>query len=125
MVWMNQPSLQQKVSAAIYVLSMRPNLPGVQTTNTLMWPYRQRLAEGVVDRAPAWAALLPPYGDDDVRRQAAKLLTSVCTALLEDVHQPRLSQIWTDQAAYLSFALDVEPPGETCRSQAAAAHHQD
>ncbi len=71
MVWMNQPTLQQKVGAAIYVLSMRPELPGVQTTNTLMWPYRQRLAEGVPDRAPAWAARLPPYEEEDVRRQAA------------------------------------------------------
>ncbi len=103
---LQQPTLAQKVSAAIYVMSMWPELPGVATINTLMWPYMvppltpvSMLDEG----APAGPWGLEP---GDVRRQAAKTLASVCIALLEGVPETLTERIWTEQAAYLSSALE-------------------
>lgn len=99
-----EPTLQDKVGCALFVMAAEsPDAIGVWTKNRLMWPYQT-------------------YTDDDVRRQAAKLMASVCTALLEAVPQPRRQQIWTDQAAYLSFALDGEPQGESCWSEEARLH---
>lgn len=101
---MQQPTLAQKVSAAIYVLSMRPELPGVKTINTLMWPYMVPPLTPVSmleEDAPAGPWILEP---DDVRRQAAKVLASVHTALLEAVHPERSAQIWIEQVEYLSLA---------------------
>ena len=103
---MQQPTLEQKVSAAIYVLSMRPELPGVRTVNTLMWPYSVPPLVSVSileEEALAGPWILEP---DDVRRHAASLLASVCTALLEGVPLSRSDQIWTEQAECLSSALE-------------------
>ena len=108
-----QPTLVQKVTAAIYVLSMWPELPGVRTINTLMWPYQtppltpRQLVQGESPQGP-W---IPE--PDDVRRQAAKVLASVCIALLEDVPPQRSDRIWTEQAEYLSSALESQPPSDT------------
>jgi hypothetical protein len=105
-----QPTLAQKAGAAIYVMSMWPELPGVGTINTLMWPYQappmHTMPESPNVRGP-W--IREP---DDVRRQAAKVLASVCTELLAGVPQPRIEQIWTEQAEYLSSAVDAELPDE-------------
>lgn len=106
MIEMKQPTLSQKVSAAFYVLSMRPELPGVKTVNTLMWPYRvppllpHELQENESADGP-W--VLEP---GDVRRHAANLLASVHTALLEGGLPLRIEKLWTEQAEYLSSELE-------------------
>lgn len=109
---MTQPTLADKVGAAIYVMSMWPELPGVRTINTLMWPYQ--VPPLLPREEPAASAAQGPWIAEpaDVRRQAAKVLASACTALLEGVPQPRIEQIWTAQAGYLSSALEPQPRGD-------------
>lgn len=105
---MKQPSLAQKVGAAVYVMSMWPELPGVATVNTLMWPYMTPPMESQTALPAAGALWIAE--PDDVRRQAAKVLASVCIALLEAAPQPLTERIWTEQAEYLTSAFDVQPP---------------
>lgn len=107
---MKQPTLAEKVGAAIYVLSMRPDLPGIRTINTLMWPYQAPPTRSTPINGNLTGPWIPE--PEDVRRQAAKVLASVCTALLAGVPQPLIEQIWIEQAEYLSLAFDGEPPDD-------------
>ncbi len=103
-----QPSLTQRVSAALYVISCRPTLPGVKTIDTLMWPYMtppllpHKLQEAQQKEAADGPWILEP---DDVRRCAAKLLASVLAELLQAAPPERLAQIETELAEYLSSDL--------------------
>lgn len=95
----NQPELAEQVRSAFFVLAMGPGYCGVRTQQCLMWPHTT-------------------YNDDDMNRAAAKLLASVCNRLLESAPLELRSQISTDLAAYLSFALGDGLPDETSLSQA-------
>lgn len=103
-----QPTLAQRVSAALYVISCRPTLPGVRTIDTLMWPYMtppllpRKLQEAQKEVADGPWILEP----DDVRRCAAKLLASVLAELLQAAPPQRLEQISTELAEYLSSELE-------------------
>lgn len=112
-----QPTLASKVGAAFYVLSMRPELPGVRTINTLMWPYMvppllQHEMEADDRGEGPW--ILEP---DDIRRHAARLLASVHAALLEGALPQRSAQIWTEQAESLADELEPEPQDERIPSR--------
>lgn len=103
-----QPTLAQRVSAALYVISCRPTLPGVRTVDTLMWPYMtppllpHKLQETQKEVADGPWILEP----DDVRRFAAKVLASVLAELLQAAPPQRLEQISTELAEHLSSELE-------------------
>src|SRR5215510_10332196 len=95
---MNEPTLNERVSAAFFVACFGADNAGVRTRHALMWPHTD-------------------YSIDDVKRVAARLLASVHTALLAIVPRPQIEQILKDQAAYLSFAAGDGWPDEKSQSQ--------
>jgi hypothetical protein len=103
-----QPTLAERVSAALYIISCRPMLPGVKTIDTLMWPYMTPpLLPHKLQEAQKEVAEGPWIPEpDDVRRCAAKLLASVLTELLQAAPPERLEQISTELAEYLSYELE-------------------
>lgn len=101
-----EPSLATKLRCALFVTAYGAERCGIWTRHRLMWPYTD-------------------YTDDDVRRVAARVTASVCTALLEGLPLQTRQRIWTDQAEYLSFALDELPPGESCSSPEARSPRPD
>ena len=120
---MDEPSLARRVSAAIYVMSMWPVLPGVGTINTLMWPYQAPPLlplEGQDAESAKGPWVLEP---EDVRRAAATLLASVQAALLEAVPPARSAQILTAQAEHLSSALEPALQDERIPSLRGAVLH--
>ena len=109
MIEMKQPPLSHKVTAAINVMMTWPELPGVGTVNTLMWPYKRPPLLPTEEEAATLEGRWVKE-PDDVRRHAVRLLASVHTALLELLPAERLQRIWTDQDEFLSFALDDDRP---------------
>lgn len=83
---MNAPTLNERIQAAIFVISFGAENTGVMTRHCLMHPYTN-------------------FSDDDVKRAAARLLASAHTALLATLPPAQIDQILKDQGAYLSFAL--------------------
>ena len=116
-----RPILRAKIGCALYVLSIWPELPGVATINTLMWPYKQRYDAAQTNNDPGpWIE-----GPEDIRRHAAKVLSSALAELLQAAPLEVSEKIWKDQAEYLSFALgdgtpDDESPSSAVESPAPA-----
>lgn len=84
---MKVPTLNDKLGAAIFIMAFGAKNTGVMTTHKLMYPYTQ-------------------YRVDDVKRVAARLVTSVHTALLTTLPQPQIELISKDLDNYLSLALE-------------------
>ena len=92
---MKEPALNERLGAAIFIISYGVENTGMMTQRKLMHPHTE-------------------YQKEDVKRVAARLLSSVHTALLEALPPPQTEQILKDLGAYLSFALgDGWPDGNT------------
>jgi hypothetical protein len=74
---MNEPTINERISAALFIVAFGVKNTGVATCHKLMFPYLD-------------------YEDDDVKRVAARLLASVHTALLAILPQTQTEQILND-----------------------------
>ncbi|MBX2809488.1 MAG: hypothetical protein KTR20_12760 [Cellvibrionaceae bacterium] len=80
----DEPTLQQKVKAAIFMATMGVENSGIRGKAWLMYPLRE-------------------FSDFDVQRESARFLGDVLTALLEVLPPQRLEQILKDQATSVLF----------------------
>jgi hypothetical protein len=89
----NPPTLAGKVFAATQLSILGMHHTGIRAQAILMWPQTQ-------------------FNEHDVKLVAAKILTSVQTALLLTLSPEQTDQIWTDQDEYLSFVSTPELPDD-------------
>lgn len=97
---MNEPTLKERLGAAIFIIAFGAEHAGMMTSRKLMWPYTD-------------------YEVDDLKRVAARLLASVHTELLATLLPAQTERISKDQAAYLSFVHGDGWPDEKNVSQEA------
>jgi hypothetical protein len=89
----NPPTLAGKIFAATQLSILGMHHTGISAQAILMWPKTE-------------------FNEHDVKLVAAKILTSVQTALLLKLSPEQIDQIWTDQDEYLSFVSGPELPDD-------------
>lgn len=94
---MNEPTLKERLSAAIFIIAFGAEHTGMMTHRKLMWPYTD-------------------YEADDLKRAAARLLASVHTELLTTLLPVQTERISKDLASYLSFVHGDGWPDEKIES---------